>query len=361
MTGRWGGMATLLKQLIRQHCAIKQTPFRDFHSVWCLAHRLNLVTKDFMNLSGPNIVKSFSDLFADSRRQTAYKTFLSHIADGQTLRRVPKPSDTRWLFYADVVSSILSQQSSVEKFISGQESFVTFWDSLKNQKRKFGMLVENDFSLKDVKFRSLFLFVQFVLRLLGRVNRAFQERYLMLWEAWCLVNSLKKHLLDIVTSLQLSPSSFTFMTGLGTAQAEEYSSYIHEILQSLSLRFPCPSISHDMHGMRTCFTIDFDETSIEHNPFEMTCSISEFFNCLSFDSITDRNNSSEGLDSELADELQTRREQISHHKKGLYQQKAERNTSISELLKFEVDIKFHLTDVLPFVQGERLPRAWKES
>ena len=201
---------------------MRQTPFNDFHTVWCLAHRLNLVTRDFMNLKGPNIVKSFSDWIADSRRQTAYKTFLSQTADGQVMRSIPKPSDTRRLFYENVVTSLLYQQTSVDNFIAGQDAFMTFWDSLREQKKKFGTLVDRDFSFKDDKIRSLFLFVQFVLRLLGRVNRAFQERYLMLWEAWCFLDSLKKHLFDTITNIQQSPSSFTFLSGRDTVEAEEY-------------------------------------------------------------------------------------------------------------------------------------------
>ena len=142
MTGRSSGMTAVLKQLIREHCALTGSLFHDFHSVWCLAHRLNLTTKDFIDQKGINVVKAFCDWFSDSRRQTAYKTFLARDATRPRQRGIPQPSDTRWLFYLDVVSAILSQKETVDEFIVGQESFTSFWDSLKQQKGKFGELVE---------------------------------------------------------------------------------------------------------------------------------------------------------------------------------------------------------------------------
>ena len=77
MTGRLGGMIAILKQLVRQHCRTIHAPFEDFSTVWCLAHRLNLVTRDFMDMKGINVVKAFSDWFSDCLRQTTYKTFVA--------------------------------------------------------------------------------------------------------------------------------------------------------------------------------------------------------------------------------------------------------------------------------------------
>ena len=58
--------------------------------------------------------------------------------------------------------------------------------------KKFGALVERDFSFQDDLYKSLFQFVEFVLGMLGGLNRAFQGRYLMIWEAWCILNLLKQ-------------------------------------------------------------------------------------------------------------------------------------------------------------------------
>ena len=65
MIGGNVGMVACLKSLVQHHCSTNQTQFNDFHSVWCFAHRLNLATKDFLELKGVNVVKSFADWFSD--------------------------------------------------------------------------------------------------------------------------------------------------------------------------------------------------------------------------------------------------------------------------------------------------------
>ena len=109
-------------------------PFQDFHTVWCLAHRINLVTRDLMDMKGINIVKAFSDWFLDNRRQTAYKKFIMQDSNRQRLRSIPQPSDTRWLFYRDVVSAILSQRNTVDELSRVMKDFWrsgTLWGSRK--------------------------------------------------------------------------------------------------------------------------------------------------------------------------------------------------------------------------------------
>ena len=331
-------------------------PFQDFHTVWCLAHRINLVTRDLMDMKGINIVKAFSDWFLDNRRQTAYKKFIMQDSTRQRLRSIPQPSDTRWLFYRDVVSAILSQRNTVDVFITGHEGFSMFWDSLRQQKEKYGDLVERDFAFQDDTFRSLFQFVEFVLGFLGRVNQTFQERYLMLWEAWCILNSLKKHFFDLITSLRLSPSSFTFMTGFDSVPTEEYSTCIQRLLQSISLRFPCPSTSHDMRGMRSCLTIEFEDESIKYNPFEMNCSVSQLFKIVSFDPMSEENISLDRQDRDFVDEVQRLREEIHCHQENIDRQRIETSSSLSSLFGFEVKIKNTLTEYLQFVKRENYPR-----
>ena len=325
MTGRFGGMTSVLKQLVQQHCTRMGRPFNDFHTVWCLAHRMNLVTKDFLELKGLNIVKAFSDWFSDSHRQTAYKTFVAERACNQRLKSIPRPSNTRWLFYHDVVSAILSQRESVVDFIAGNEDFQKLWNSLRRQKLTFGELVEQDFSVQDITFLSLFQFVEFVLDLLGKANHAFQERYLMIWDAWCIVNSIKQHFFHLITKIQISPESFTFMSGVDRAHTEKLTSFIQQLIQSISLHFPCPSASHDMRGMGSCLSIEFEDDSIRHNPFEVNCSISKLFDCVSLDIQNDENNSQNTLDEDILAELTNLRGEIRRHRERINVFQAERN------------------------------------
>ena len=87
------------KMLVQQElgsvpCALVQ--------VWCLAHRLNLVIKDFQNVANISSVFRFCDLFTQKRRAVAYKKFLRDKHREKRLKKIPKPSQTRWSFYRDV-------------------------------------------------------------------------------------------------------------------------------------------------------------------------------------------------------------------------------------------------------------------
>ena len=277
MIGRSNGMTSALKRIIHRHCAEQHLPFNDFHSVWCLAHRLNLVTKDLLSLKRLNVVKAFSDWFSDRRRQASYKKFLSQHNDGQKLKTIPQPSNTQWLFYRDVVASILSQDLSVDGFIQDNDDFQKFWNSLVEDDEGFHLSADKHFSLLDGEFHCLFMFARSVLEILGRVNTVFQERYLLIWEAWCVVNSLKKHILWMMSHIQ---TTFTFLSNLDQHIISECESYLQNLLHSLSLRFPCPSLSHEMRGMRSSFEVLFDEDSIMHNPFDLNCSLSQSFDLL---------------------------------------------------------------------------------
>ena len=114
MVGRDCGMTCMLKELIRERCTTRHVPFKDFHSVWGVAHRLNLVTRDFMGIKGINIIKGFSDWFSDRRRQTCYKQFPKQTNDRDMLKTKPQPSNTRWLFYNEVTLQSCHSQLSLK-------------------------------------------------------------------------------------------------------------------------------------------------------------------------------------------------------------------------------------------------------
>ena len=95
MVGQMNGMVVNIKRLICQRCSDENVQFYDFHSVWCSAHRANLVTRDFLGLKMINAVLSFVDWFSTKRRQVSYRRFLaSHHPDAKT-KRIPQPSETR--------------------------------------------------------------------------------------------------------------------------------------------------------------------------------------------------------------------------------------------------------------------------
>ena len=242
MNGIYNGMAACLKRLVKQQCEIRQEPVNDCHDVWCFAHRLNLVSKDFLGLKGVSVVKRFADWFCDRPRQVSYKTFVTQKNTPHKLKSIPQPSQTRWLFYADVLSAILSQRQFVEEFLETQECFPSFWSSLL-KKENFGMFPESLFSFENVRLCSLFLFADYILGVLGKVNVFFQRRYLMVWEAWNVVRSLQKHISFVFSRIHQPQPAFSHLSSLDKRQKDTFGNLLEQLSLSLSCRFVCLSQS----------------------------------------------------------------------------------------------------------------------
>ena len=107
MIGTMNGMSAHLRRLIArkfgpQHCKMG--------SVWCFAHCLNLVIRDFQHVDYINLVIRFCDLFATKRRAVCYKKWLKEKSKDK-FRKIPKPSETRWSFYRE--SSMCSCLKSI--------------------------------------------------------------------------------------------------------------------------------------------------------------------------------------------------------------------------------------------------------
>ena len=359
MIGRASGMAARLKLLIRQHCATRQVPFNNFHSVWCFAHRLNLVTKDLMQMKGVNIVKAFADWFSDRRRQTNYKMFVSETTTEEKLRRIPQPSETRWTFYHDVVSAILSQHAHVEDFITVMPCFAEFWNSLRLKRQQYGLLVDRPFTFSDVELYHLFQFAEVVLALLKRANLFLQERYLMVCDSWSVINSLMTHVSKIKTTLHQPPSSLSFLSGIDQDKLQDYSTILQHLLQSLQLRFASPSSSFDMKRKRTASNLHFGPASTGHNPFANRCSLSEKIDMFSFCSSNDidfQQATQRDLMNEVyrvCDETNQRRDEIARLLN-------DKKRVLSETVGFDVDITMTFEEAIQIVGKEGYPLLWKE-
>ena len=359
VNGKYSGMTVCLRQLLRQQCTISQKPFNDFHSVWCFAHRLNLVTKEFLCLKNVNLVKSFADWFADRRIQMAYKTFLSRANTQRRLKSIPQPSDTRWLFYQEVVSAILSQRLFVEDFVKTQERFPTFWKSLL-EKVDCGLLIDGQFSFQNARVCSLFLFVDYVLGILGKVNKFLQQRYLMVWDAWCVVKSLRRHILFVSSRLKGKQPPFTFLSTLDRTQKETFALSIEQLAQSLECRFHCPSQSL-VKRMRMDKKVDRTSHDTSQQSQQSRCSIMDVFDILSFKKTTEDGSLASctnhvGIMAEIervGDEIKNHPEIVKAHSKT--------NHLISNAVGFVVEHEVTLQDIFCIVEKERFPLLWNET
>ena len=123
MIGSSNGMISHLKKLIVRDHGIEH---RLFESMWCFSHRLNLVIQDFQRVPFIQSVFRFCDWFATKRKAVCYKKWLKETHANDQLRKIPKPSETRWSFYEDVLDVLLSQIKHVNEFLCANKEFVRF-------------------------------------------------------------------------------------------------------------------------------------------------------------------------------------------------------------------------------------------
>ena len=114
------GMIPRLSLLVKQENNTDQVPFKN---VWCLAHRLNLVITDFQRVPFINSVFLFASWFTTKRKAVQYKKRLSGKDRNHHYKKIPKPSETRWSYYRDVLMSLLSQVDKIDEFLLDDDDF----------------------------------------------------------------------------------------------------------------------------------------------------------------------------------------------------------------------------------------------
>ena len=123
MMGPANGMVRHLRLLIQRELGVLST---TFNHVWCLAHRLNLVVADFQKIPYINSVLIFARWFSSKRKTVAYRKWLKQSFPNSRFKKVPKPSETRWAFYRDVLDSLLTQTVQIEDFLRQDSEFQSF-------------------------------------------------------------------------------------------------------------------------------------------------------------------------------------------------------------------------------------------
>ena len=87
-------------------------------SVWCFAHRLNLATRDLRDVPGMDDIFILANWITSRRVAVSYRKYQKTRFPETRFRKIPTPSETRWLFYRDVISIIHSQYEQIVVFVS---------------------------------------------------------------------------------------------------------------------------------------------------------------------------------------------------------------------------------------------------
>ena len=121
MVGKRNGMVCHLTNLTKQETGHGSV----FQNIWCLSHRLNLVVRGFGDVEHIRNELKFADWFSGRRKAVAYKRWLSEAFPDRRNKKIPKPSETRWSFYREVIGAILSQRGDIEQFLKQDEDFIS--------------------------------------------------------------------------------------------------------------------------------------------------------------------------------------------------------------------------------------------
>ena len=362
MIGKYNGVTSHFKVLVREHCRDNNVACPLSHSVWCFAHRLNLVTKSFLTAKPVNIVVAFADWFANKRRQVSYKSFLTSNHSGSQVRAIPQPSLTRWMFYKDVVSAIVSQAPFVEEFVSDESDFITFWNQLRNDPVNYGPWVEQEFSFKNKRIKAIFDFTQFFLELVGRTNSVFQERFSTVGQLWEIVVSLKMKVNSLI--IQMGREVITSLESLCELSREEtgqLQTTLRQLLHSLEMRFPVPSVSFDMklrqHSRGSGVSLLNPPTTLEH----LNCSVLPLLSFMAFPhDVVHFDLSPSVLQRGLHDEVERMTQEILTRKNAIIKVNRERSRAVSKTVGFPVVTPIGVADVFTVLDSRDYPLIWRE-
>ena len=205
MIGKTNGMVTQLRRLIQREYGSQMA---NFHSIWCLCHRLNLVIRDFQRAENIKMVFGFCDWFTTKRKAVVYKKWLKQNHPDDFFPKIPTPSETRWSFYKDVVHAVLAQSEQIEDYLRTDHEFASFCD-------RHGVPSTREVAsrpfFKNIFIRAHFLFAKSLLKKICSVNQKMQERFSMLPHSWILLNGLKNDLKNVLKNYRqriLNISSF---------------------------------------------------------------------------------------------------------------------------------------------------------
>ena len=138
------GMACELIKRANQKQNIIKTIGVDVHCLWCVDHRLNLVTQDFKEVPGINFVIMFAKWLTANDRLVSYTLFARRTSKTK-LKKIPPPSETRWLFLRDTLNVLLEQTQTVDAFLNANRNMGKWREHVSSSKCNLG-------PIKDIPF-----------------------------------------------------------------------------------------------------------------------------------------------------------------------------------------------------------------
>ena len=105
-------------------------------------------------------------------------------------RKIPPPSETRWLFYGDALTALLDQTEEVDAFLNTNQNRQKWARHIATSKHPLGQIKDVFTTFEHPLVMAHFKFARFVLAVLAEINTIFQAKYGFITDFWDYLMSL---------------------------------------------------------------------------------------------------------------------------------------------------------------------------
>ena len=217
----------------------------DVHCLWCIDHRLGPVTQDFKDVPGIKFVITFAKWLTANDRWVSY-TLFARRRSRTKLKKIPPPSETRWLFLRDTLNVLLEQTQTVDAFLNTNKNMDKWREHVSSSKSNLGPIKDIPFSLQHPLIKAHFKFAKAIFVVLGNINEVFQAKYGFVHHFWeYMVPFYQPMKVELV---KIGNGDFTTYKFLGTVERKEipqFTTILKSLILNLNVRFFNVSFSLD--------------------------------------------------------------------------------------------------------------------
>ena len=223
----------------------------DVHCLWCVDHRLNLVARDFEKVPNINFVIRFIDWITARDRLVSYTAFVKSNTDFPKKKKIPPPSETRWLFYRDALTALLDQTREVDAFLNINQNRQKWARHIASSKHPLGQVRDVFTTFEHPLVIAHFKFAHFILNVLAEINTIFQAKYGFITDFWDYLMSLGVFLKKELFKIQNGDfSRFDFPVEINVEDRPQFEVIMKHLILNSMVRFYTPSFSLEKKSIK---------------------------------------------------------------------------------------------------------------
>ena len=164
-------------KMANEKCGTSRRIGADVHCLWCIDHRLNLVAQDFNRVPNINFVIKFIDWITGADRLVSYTAFARRNSQMPKKKKIPTPSDTRWLFYREALKAILEQTETLDQFLNLSDNREKWVRYIASPSHPLGQVKDVPLSFNHPLVNAHFRLAFDIHDILADINTVFQMKF----------------------------------------------------------------------------------------------------------------------------------------------------------------------------------------